>query len=377
LFCFVVIALLPASCSDKKKEEVKGYPVLKVSLEETPTSFFDLFEKVELVPLETTKASLIQSIDKVIPFEDKYYIIDKWQNAVFAFDEKGGYVNKIHRIGQGPGEYALICDFGIYESNRTIMLMSPFTFIYTYNLDNFEFIKQAKLQTSIPNVQKMEFLQDGKIITYSTAWMDNSLNVFETKSGKHISGFHDKEPLVTQMFENLFKGSDGVVYFSSGFVNEVFKVTENGLDTAYSWDFGKDKIDISYYKFSIEIDDYMREKTEFLELFNSGTLKGAKIAYLKNMQNAHYYYTVLRVEPGMDINKHLFYDKKTGKSRFFNKTTEGILLNPRCFTEDYLICELEYENREMMRNVLSEEELKKLDAFSYDDNPFLVKCIFK
>jgi hypothetical protein len=95
------------------------------------------------------------------------------------------------------------------------------------------------------------------------------------------------------------------------------------------------------------------------------------------MQNAHYYYTVLRVEPGMDINKHLFYDKKTGKSRFFYKTTEGILLNPLCFTEDYLICELEYENREMMRNVLSEEELKKLDAFSYDDNPFLVKCIFK
>jgi len=73
----------------------------------------------------------------------------------------------------------------------------------------------------------------------------------------------------------------------------------------------------------------------------------------------------------------VFYNKKTGESKVFLKTTEGINIVPRCFTDDYIICELECKDKDMLKNVLSEVELKKLNAFSEEDNPYIVKYIFK
>lgn len=48
------IAVLLLSCKESDKH-LTIHPILKVSLEETEVSIFDLFEKAVVIPLETTE----------------------------------------------------------------------------------------------------------------------------------------------------------------------------------------------------------------------------------------------------------------------------------------------------------------------------------
>ena len=126
--CFAFALLLWASCTDTSSP--KGYPVLKASLKETNTSLFDLFEKVELIPLETTDSSLIKWTSKVRYHAGKYYVFDEAQSALFIFDDRGSYINKIHRIGQGPGEYEHIYDFCLDTICSRIDMLSPWGAVF-------------------------------------------------------------------------------------------------------------------------------------------------------------------------------------------------------------------------------------------------------
>lgn len=61
---------------------------------------------VDYIVLETSEASLIASLTKVIAHNDLIYIWDRIQKKVLMFDTAGRFVKSIHKIGQGPGEYA-------------------------------------------------------------------------------------------------------------------------------------------------------------------------------------------------------------------------------------------------------------------------------
>ena len=71
-FRCLVISLL-FSC-DQQDKTPKDYPVLQVSLDETQTSLSDLFEKIELIPLETNNESLIKRIVKIKHHQDYFYV---------------------------------------------------------------------------------------------------------------------------------------------------------------------------------------------------------------------------------------------------------------------------------------------------------------
>ncbi len=66
-----------------------------------------------------------------------------------------------------------------------------------------------------------------------------------------------------------------------------------------------------------------------------------------------------------------------GKSFFFRQTTEGVILNPMYFCDDFLLSLASYEDMEVYKHVLDEQEFAKLANRTEEDNPFLVKCYFK
>ena len=89
-FASMVILLL-YSCNQQDQQEHQEFPyhedyrVLKVTLEETKTSLFDIFEKIEIVPLETNNESLIKQISKVRHYANYFYVLDNTQGALFFF----------------------------------------------------------------------------------------------------------------------------------------------------------------------------------------------------------------------------------------------------------------------------------------------------
>lgn len=71
-------------------------------------------DSVRYLPLELTDSSLIGSIDKIICLNDKFYIYDQsFHKGVLTFDKSGHFLQALHPLGQGPGEYLHPVDFDV------------------------------------------------------------------------------------------------------------------------------------------------------------------------------------------------------------------------------------------------------------------------
>ena len=88
-------------------------------------SFFELFSKIELIPLETTDKSLIKDIEKIVFFDNKYFILDYRNAEILVFNLSGKYLHKISEKVNGPNQYFNIGDFYIDELNKTINILAP------------------------------------------------------------------------------------------------------------------------------------------------------------------------------------------------------------------------------------------------------------
>lgn len=106
---FCASLILFCSCSEKKLE------VVSIDLKNcvAPAEMFE--PDFEIIPLETTEESLIGEIGKVILHDSCFFVEDNTQKAILIFDWKGKYINKISRLGRGPGEYVNILDFDVYD----------------------------------------------------------------------------------------------------------------------------------------------------------------------------------------------------------------------------------------------------------------------
>ncbi len=86
--------------------------------------YSDLFKSVKFVPLETNSNCLIGQIDQIEFYNDTIYILDtNIGKAIYAFDKNGGFINKIGRLGKGPGEYFSTKSFTIDNNTKQIKIL--------------------------------------------------------------------------------------------------------------------------------------------------------------------------------------------------------------------------------------------------------------
>jgi hypothetical protein len=372
--------LLLQSCSNTKDKEIVNYPVLKVSLSDTETSFFDLFTKAELIPLETTSNSLIKYISKVIQVNDKYYVFDERQSALFIFNNAGKYVDKIHRVGHGPGEYKDIYDCCIDETRKIIYMLSPYGSVYAYDLNSLEFLERYKLPF-LPNYQEMDIITGDSLIFFSLVQNGTSaFNVISLASKKIINHYYDdSHPEIWG--GRLFRDDKQNRYFYLYYHNEIYEYSGDGCKIAYKWDFGQDAIDLSAVEFGKTEEELAKTIRKFYELYESNSFSKIKFIYSLNQQNKLYYYAQIqyaskRFSPS--IIKNIFYDKNTGKSFVFKTTTEGISLDLiYSFNNEYIMSSIEPKDKDILANILSDKDKPLLDSILEDDNPYLVKYYFK
>ena len=89
--------ILTINSCNTEKSEINN---IKVDIDGVQkVSFFDIFSRVTIIPLETNDSSLIRDITKVIPFDDKFYILDYISAEILFFNKSGKYLNKISDKG--------------------------------------------------------------------------------------------------------------------------------------------------------------------------------------------------------------------------------------------------------------------------------------
>ncbi|MDR1897936.1 MAG: 6-bladed beta-propeller [Prevotellaceae bacterium] len=370
LFFTVLIFLLPG-CNEKPA--MSNGIRIDIDRETKDVSIFDLFEKIEIIPLETTDESLIKEIYKIVYHNDNFYILDYGLGKIIVFDKDGKFRFTIDQRGQGPGEYLHIADFDVdRDSNRVLIVDPTGAKLLDYDADKGRFMKK----TSLPELEggaynRIKYLNP-KLIAFWTFDYKNRLKLYSRSSNRFINeSFPEEESLYTRLGTPVFPYSS---FITRPVDNNVYEITPEGdVSIAYSWDFGKLNIDPDklFYPSEKELQQKFRE---YMEKARASEI--VNYFFGASGGNETYLYTVIiRKNRGL----HLFYNKETKEHLLFEKTKEQAYLYPCIWTEDFITGII--PNVDMILPlpdaILDAENLEKKRKRKEDDNPVLIKYYFK
>ena len=349
--------------------------VLQADLHPSKISVHEIFDTIQVIPLETTDSCLLRAPVKIVVGNNRNYILD-WKNfQVFVFDDRGHFLHTIGKKGQGPGEYREVYDMIVDEGKNQVKLLSPFGSIYVYNLEG-QFVRQIRLPDK-SNYQAMEAMGD-KIMTWTipNSCEETCITIVDANTGEETNSFWKGARILNSVAVGNFYTYNGKSYFAPTFHNnEVYEITEDSLRLAYQWNFGKDNIDISKYKFTFTDDNQAEEGCLITQYIKDNT-----IPYLlrAQYQNSKFFYVNLSYGwfPNLTL-KNVFYRKIDDKCFLFRESKEGIIVRPETFEEEYIVQFAFSEEFEEYQSVLPPTEYQKLRNRQEDDNPCLIKLYFK
>ena len=383
--CFYLLLLtwLLAACSSQTKET--GDNVLKATLKETEVSLKDLFSRIEVIPLETNDTALMDHVHRIRKVNNKYYILNEDYPGftyinILVYDAEGNFLHTIGKKGQGPEEYPwLIYDMDIDAEKDLVYMMSPSGMLYLYRTDG-SFVRKMNMPEGLI-YHGMQFLNSNQILSWAggTDIDNDAMSVLDADSAKQIKGlWRDHNDPNWDIIEFTYAYQDKI-YFTPSIDRQVYEVSSDSLRIAYEWDFGEDNYDASSVRSRLEGLTIAEKDEKWNEMRKTG---GVPYTLLKQGQTNKYYFTNVlgilgeRDDKGYAKNYFsLFYEKTTGRSFCFKKTTEGLAIRPDMTTEEALYQLIPTEDLELLLPVLDETEKAKVMKRVEDDNPCLVKFI--
>lgn len=383
--CFYLLLLtwILAACSSQTKETEDN--VLKATLKETEVSLKDLFSRIEVIPLETNDTALMDHVHRIRKVNNKYYILNEDYPGftyinILVYDAEGNFLHTIGKKGQGPEEYPwLIYDMDIDAEKDLVYMMSPSGMLYLYRTDG-SFVRKMNMPEGLI-YHGLQFLNSNQLLSWAggTDIDNDAMSVLDADSAKLIKGlWRDHNDPNWDIIEFTYAYQDKI-YFTPSIDRQVYEVTSDSLRIAYEWDFGEDNYDASSVRSRLEGLTIVEKDEKWNEMRKTG---GVPYTLLKQGQTNKYYFTnVLGILGEIDEKGYaknyfsLFYEKATGRSFYFKKTTEGLAIRPDMTTEEALYQLIPTEDLELLLPVLDETEKAKVMKRVEDDNPCLVKFI--
>ncbi len=191
-----------------------------------------VFSKIDYIPLESTSESLIGQIDKIIPYDSCFIIVDKYKTrTVKQFKTNGKFIRTIGRNGKGPGEYYEPTDCILY--NDTIIIYDQFQQKMIYYNNEGKMINEKKVPFIFNSFHKFNnnsylyqmYDSDNyhlkEILGYSLIWCDSLFNI------KYKSLYKEKDKYNYHTNRGLVNGLNDI-YFHAPYCDSVYKVKDNG-----------------------------------------------------------------------------------------------------------------------------------------------------
>lgn len=172
--------------------------------------------------------------------EQDIFILDYTQSRLFRFSEYGNYINEIGTRGKGPDEYLSISNF--LRRGNSISLISNVgmdTKLYNYSIDG-ELLTIETVKNFV--ICDMEEYNKSLLIAYTDFnkfihqhrlyYLDSSFHVVEKKLDNRY-----KADVLTVDEKKFFRWKDEV-FLKESFKPYIYKVSENGIEIKYVFDFG-------------------------------------------------------------------------------------------------------------------------------------------
>lgn len=175
--------------------------IVKVSVDQADEEYLasSFIRNYKIIPLETNENCLLSSIDKIKKVNEKLFVLDRVNNAIFIFRESGEYLQSLFKVGNGPGEYVQIMDFDV-EDDCLYVLDFPRQAILKYNEDlSYEGMVKYRTMAS-------QFLISGeKIFLYNepSGQKDDYRFSLLDKNGNYIENILPREGLATYNYGGI------------------------------------------------------------------------------------------------------------------------------------------------------------------------------
>lgn len=368
IYYSLVALFLFLSCGQERKQEESN--TIAVDLERRDAiSCKELFAEIQLVPLETSSESLIRQMTQLRLYEDRYYVHDYSRASILVFDSDGAYLWSLSKRGAGPGEYLNLTSFDIDPVRKNLVVLCAVSnALFFYDMEG-NFIEKRTLPDINGAYNAFQF-QNEDTIAFFTYDYANRLKFYSLSSNEI---FNECFPYDNRdrFGRNAFPFPQA---FSRALINPVYSLAGATLSELYRWDFGA-----------------LNNNLERLEEFPSGKDREKQIQYIKDVyasrsvqyvidfqgQNDRYRYAML-IRKNQYI--HLFYDRRKQKLSQFEQTREGMRLYPVYFGEAFMLCTPEegFPIDELFpKELRSEEQQRMIESHSEEDNPILIKYVFR
>lgn len=360
---FSVILFIAASCSKTPPESKPRYKVLLSDV--VKPSVREVFSDISLVPLQTEGAPLVAMISKTVFYQDKVYILDEKQRAIFVFDTTGRFVLELKREGKGVGEYPLITDFEINKFENCIDVMSCYGEVYSYSLQG-EFLSSYKLPSSVVAVHYFANYSKDTVVFYVIE--EGNRLLYYSKSKKEIVYEGNPYPECNAMLTiHPFYWYNGQLLMHESYVQERYEITPNGLNINSYVDFGPHNFNKD------EVESYGSEKLlydvvsgKFSKMVNSWQNESISHFICFSYYKKKFYHAIFYKHSNTSVVFHEF----TENAKFPSQTTF-------IGRDLYVVLSAQYLKQYVNEKIAQEYKLADLDKINLYSNPVLIKYKLK
>lgn len=350
------------------KKTEGNHPALHINIKaEMDVSVFDLFEKIEIIPLETSKESLINDVNQVAYFDNRFFVFDHRAMRLLIFDTKGKHLGDVGKLGDGPGEYFNIGDFAIDKHRNIISILSNIGSINNYDL-NGAFIDNYQTNNTPGVYHKFLPSSDNDFVLWNN--LTQTLSLYSYKTNSLTKTLYQEESDIEFSGDVLYE-FDNEIYFTRSMSNEVYKLNKaQDLELAYKWDLGIKNIDLTKLNLPKDIGDRSMRISKMFQ--------DSEIPYILTSQDQNNNCYYVKVRFNMEDHLNVFHFKKQKKHLVFKTFKEDLFFFPLYWTDESVIGLVNVDNRfAVNKSILNEENAMKLDALTEMSNPSLVKYYFR
>lgn len=350
----------------------------------------EIYDSLQYVPLETTDENLIGEVQKFIPLQDKYVIVDKVNaKAVYVFDHDGKFLNQIGQRGAGAGEYVKMSSAAVDEiGNRVFIYDSALKSLIIYDLRG-----EFKEKISLPLIaREIEYIGDNKIALFcnyesNPAVVKNSANpnlvIYDLKS-KTSEGYlytdtriNSTEVIIPSLA--LVKSADGIYTSLHYPLNEkIYKIDSTGIVNSYLVDFDKENKNYqekylqNLIAESVELSDENNTMPNFKDLTNCIL-----------MQNGIYIEYINYTSSDMGCG---FYNMESGKYiggesnetyPLQNDVDNGWIFSPMAVKGNIVYGVMDAAGLEILENTKSDQLNHMKETMSSESNPIIILAFTK
>lgn len=231
----IPIFLIFISCKNNVDKAAEDTGILKLNDFSNMIKISEVLELRKIIPLETDKEYLINTIDKVQIADDFIYILDKKTNTVFVANKKGKFIYKIERQGRGPNEYLHLDDiyYDTYE-NRLLLLDGSGKKLLAFSPEG-EFKKIIKLDDLY---SELSVVDENHIILYSNFYSSSGMQFTSIKKdGEVVSRFHEIPDKALAHSHRVIASNGEEVLYGLPFDKTIYKIKNNNYQPYLKLDF--------------------------------------------------------------------------------------------------------------------------------------------